>query len=695
VSGRTGLHALRDVRIVATCAALVLALSAFGLHHVALSTDGLSCVDYTTATWTGDPGPAHVVSILTADTIIAAAARHGEPFSTECHGWLYLDEPGDYTLVAGADDALDVRIDGQRVIEQGGPHGLQYTSATMPLMPGAHQIDVRYGQFAGAYAFGLLLGRESQPPMPLPASRLSRIPRVRMEHRQQVWTPLLAPGLALAAIAALLVGWRRECTRAFRLASSRLRLFGRWVVGSTRRTIGILLAVSVGLRVVVALCSFPIVWPDSFAYYYGARAILTGDWFSHEVFRTPLYPGFMALFFASGMTPGHGVAVIVAQHLLGVAATLLVFDLGRRAVDEATGLLAALMWTASPLTFYYETSVASESLFVALVILAVWWAARTLHAPGTLAFVALGAVCGAATLTRPVGKGLVVALAAVLLLRARGERRVGVAVAMATTLVVLLPWAYVNTQTYGFAGVSRGEGLGLFMRAFDIERFPMPAQTSQTAVLRTQQRLAPAFPYLHYRVRDDLNYAQRLSAVQTDDAMAAYSLDAIRERPLAYAAGIAYDWVLLFVSPHRSVTTCSSVTGEHLCSDRSDGQPVGPFVNAPTNGRHELKAMLARYVNAVYPLLAFLLPVAIIGGLLQWRATSNPTKRTVLALLAATVLYFSVISVTFNTAEDRYRLPADAFVMILASAAVGRLLRQRARAHDDVRADHCDPEIAA
>jgi len=76
----------------------------------------------------------------------------------------------------------------------------------------------------------------------------------------------------------------------------------------------------------------------------------------------------------------------------------------------------------------------------------------------------------------------------------------------AAYLLVVAPWMYVNSQTYGFVGISRGEGLGLFLRAFDVDHLPPPAETAYPRVRASYDALRPTEPTLHYAVRDDLNF---------------------------------------------------------------------------------------------------------------------------------------------------------------------------------------------
>ena len=652
---------------------LLLAFIAAHLHGVARATDGLTCDDFANPEWSGPPVLQHVVESVDSETLIREPARNGEPFSTECRGWLYVETPDEHTFVLGSDDGAQLLLDDEMVIKNAGPHGLRYQAAERRLVHGAHAITVRYSQYGGGYGFALLMGRGEEPPRALSPARLSRVRRVRMEAVQQRWTPVLVPLLLTGSGLLVLSAWRHRLVAAARKVRARVQRAHASLIARPSRTIAVLIGIAVTARVVLWLCSYPIVWPDSFAYYNSALAITRGDWFSHEIFRTPLYPALMAAFFTTGVTQTQGLAVIATQHVLGVVATLLIFDLARRSLGPGIAFYGAVLWTLSPLTLYYETTVLTETLFAVLVVLVVWCAQRlVVRDAATASLVLLGVACGAATLTRPVGQLWVVVVAGVLMWSS--SRRIKVAaLVLGTYALVLLPWLYVNSQSYGFAGVSRGQGLGLFMRAFDIERLPVPAHTSFDVVLASHHRLSNVEAYLHYPVRNDLNHQQGFNARQADDLMAGFALEAITQRPMAYGSGVVYDWFRLFLSPHRSVAICTAPTGAHLCTGRSDGDAMGPFANRPSPGFRRLKQVVAVYMDWSYHLLAALAPLAAVGAWLRLRQTRDAGQRARLTLLIATVGYFSIMAVTFNTVEDRYRLPADAFLMVLAGAGVDGL----------------------
>ena len=238
---------------------------------------------------------------------------------------------------------------------------------------------------------------------------------------------------------------------------------------------------------------------------------------------------------------------------------------------------------------------------------------------------------------------------------------------------------YVNSQTHGFFGISRGQGLGLFMRAFDTERFEPPEDTAFPLVRESYMQFRNAgVPYVHFRVRDDLNYKRGYSGYGADRAMEAFALETIRAHRLEFAGGIVIDWVRLFVSPHRSVDICETGSGPVLCAARSRGDSLPPFPNAPASGLHVLKSIVARYIDAMYPVAALLAPLAVLGVLLALFRAGDTRQAMDAALLTATVAYFTLISVTFSSLEDRYRLPVDAFVFLFAVHGLASLWTARA-----------------
>ena len=647
----------------------------WGSSHL-LATEGVVCADFTNAAWAGTPAASRIEGDPAAPLLGVPFARTHEQFSTHCEGSLYVDAPGNATFVLVSDDGSELFLDGQRVVDNRGRHGLTPAAGAVALLPGPHALVIRYSQEGGGSAFGLVWGLEGQSLGPLARDAVSQRPLSRTEHH-------LRPFARVARITAVLLGavaivfglWNTPPGRLARAVGHHLIAAQAAVVSKPVRAATLLVAVAVAVRIVLSFATRGILWPDSRSYYLAALDMVRGDWLSHEIFRTPGYSWFLALFLSNGESPAGGVAVIAVQRGLGILATLILYDLGRRAWSNGVAFYAALVMAVAPLQLYYETTVASETLFVFLLLGVLWTIVRAVETLGVSWFTLAGLLCGAAVLTRPVAKGLIVVLLMAVWWHARLRPRLAAAVTAAVVAyaICVVPWMYANSRAYGFFGVARGEGLGMFMRAFDIERLPPPERTAYPEVERAHRWLSAAHPYVHYFVRDELNFKQKLNAAGTDTAMAGFAREAIAAHPAAFAAGVALDWVSLFVSPKRSVDVCRRSTGPELCSARNDGDSLPAFPASAPVGSRALRTLVAEYFDRAYALTPWLAPFALAGAILSLRrASTHDHGEFVRVLLVAVVVYFTIVTVTFNTIEDRYRLPVDGLLLLFAVGAMVR-----------------------
>ena len=645
-----------------------------------IDSEGLRCEDYANPHWQGPAVRARVLLDPTAPLLGATSFAPTEPFSTQCDGWLFVTSPGNATFLLESDDGSDLVISGQLVVANLGHHGPTPARGTSAVMPGSQPLRVRYSQEEGDREFSWLWAPAGLTLRPLDAGDLSRRPLTRMEHRLRRSARLARAIAVLLVCAAFFTIGRGRFAAAFAASRRRLSSAHAAIVTDSRRAVLLLVAIAAAVRIALTFVTQPIVWPDSHVYYEMAQSILRGDWALHEIFRTPGFSAFMAMFLAADDTPLSGYRLIAAQRVLGVLGAVVVYAIGREAFRPATAFYGTLLWTVSPLQLYYETAVSSEAVFVFVLLGTLLAAVRLLNSRYAAAFAIVGALCAAAVLTRPVAKGLIVVVILAGAIAGSRSRRsfAQYAMALCVYLVCIVPWMYANSQTYGFFGISRGEGLGLFMRAFDIERLPPPGETRYADVSAAYRQLAANVPYVHYRIRDELNYRRGYSARETDDAMEAYALEAIAAHPIAFVAGVVFDWGSLFVAPHRSVDTCLYPSGPVLCAARNAGDSLPAFPNAPPSGYAPLKRLVADYMDLAYWVTPGLAPLALIGMLLS-RGPRH--QRFARALLVATIVYFSLVSVSFNTFEDRYRLPIDSLVLLFAVECITMLFTGRSAHH--------------
>jgi Dolichyl-phosphate-mannose-protein mannosyltransferase/PA14 domain len=649
---------------VSICA--LAAATQYGTTHLT-ATEGLICEDFANASWQGAPVATRIQRDMDAP-LLGTSLLSGTHFSTMCRGWLFVDGPGKTTFLLASDDGADLFIDGQPILQNLGIHSLSAAVGQVWLVPGSHRVRIRYAQESGEYAFALAMAAEGGSLQSLEARAVARRPLTRAEYLMRPFARSARNGVWLLCVGCLAYWWRRELKRTWLSGARLLTAWHQKVVPHSRRALSIVLAIAIGARVLLTLTTYAILWPDSDLYYATALAMLRGEWASHEIFRTPLFPGFMALFLAEGATPAAGLWMITTQRLLGVLATAMVYRIGLAAFSPAAAFYGALLWTVSPLQLYYETTVTSEALFMSVLVFCVWLPIHLVRSRATWRFMSVGVLCAIATLTRPVGKGFIFVVLALTCWHMRGRRHLATALtaALAGYLLCVSPLMYANRQMYGFLGISRGEGLGLFMRAFDIERLDPPEVTNFPDVKDAYTAVRASFPYVHYHVRDELDYSRGYSAVGADRAMVGFALETIQSHPLEFAAGVAIDWIALFISPHRSVDICDSSSGPVLCAQRNVDASQPAFPNAPSPGFAGLKSLVASYFNVAYWLIPALTPLAFVGVVLSGIRPPSGASSFGQALLIATVGYFTLIAVSFNTVEDRYRLPADPFIVLFA-----------------------------
>ena len=154
-----------------------------------------------------------------------------------------------------------------------------------------------------------------------------------------------------------------------------------------------------------------------------------------EIFRTPGYPLFVAMF----QRLGFGVyGVLIGQALLGAVSVLIVCALGRCLFDATwPALLAGLILAGHPAAVVSSASVLSETLFTCMVLIGLWLVVRQTRV--LLLVTAGGFIIGFAVLVRPVG--ILLGVAVVLWLIATERRWQVIAPALCLVIASLLPAA--------------------------------------------------------------------------------------------------------------------------------------------------------------------------------------------------------------------------------------------------------------
>ena len=413
-----------------------------------------------------------------------------------------------------------------------------------------------------------------------------------------------------------------------------------------------------------------ILHPDSNSFLASADAILTGDLLTHDPFKTPLYSMFLAAFMAPGATPRMGTLVIAVQHLFGLMATAIFFGIARRVFSLWVAVVSSLAFTAHALLLFYETSVLSETLFVFLLAVVLDQVIRILtHRLPPWRFAVVGALAGMATLTRPVALWFILVIAICVAISERASRRRVWAAALVTGvyLLTLVPWMYVNKQSYGFWGVSLGQGLGLFMRVFDVDKQTPIEGTSFPAV---EQAITATNRGNAYAVRNELNFRLGFSASGSDRQMLGYAFANVRAHPFNFFRRSTANWIEQMVMANEDVQICRVREGPYLCNLRSTDMSTSMFPNAPPPGNRQLKRRVSAWFTNGYLRMWIVVPLAFVGiGYYLLLRTDNRPKGPGVLLIAA-ILYFSGVPALINWPEERFRLPIDALLLMFGCCGV-------------------------
>jgi 4-amino-4-deoxy-L-arabinose transferase-like glycosyltransferase len=175
----------------------------------------------------------------------------------------------------------------------------------------------------------------------------------------------------------------------------------------------------------------------------GVRPVATRPTALHP----PAYPAALALW--SHLGGGGELAGRLLGAIFGFGTIVAAGTLARRLADPRAGLVAAALAATSPALIGADGALMSETLFVLLVALAVLAAYGLRSRPAAPRAVLLGAVVGLAALTRSEAVLLVPLLIAPSCWRLPQRAWRLLAIALASSAAVVLPWTLRNRLVFG------------------------------------------------------------------------------------------------------------------------------------------------------------------------------------------------------------------------------------------------------
>jgi hypothetical protein len=652
-------------RVVTIAACVLIAVGGAAAGRLAAPRSGLRGHYYTNLTRSGAPIAVTIDRSLSTDTLDNGIAGVWPAYSVEWIGFIVVPEAGTYEFQTISDDGSELEVADQVVVRNGGLHGPQESRGTIDLPSGVHAFRLRYEQAGGTFVLSVKYARSGDPLDDIPASSLLPDAMSLGAYRLRRAMPLVG---GVAAVLFWIVAGRTLTRRSRRARESRA-----WLIDRRGAAIAIIVAVGVVVRIFMMLGSDAILWGDSAVFIDAFGAIRSGRFFDHDPHRTLLYPYFLTAFLIWSGEPPMDQIIVGAQHLLGVMSAVCFFLAGRQVFGSRIALAGALLFTVHTTQLFYEISILSEVLFTLVLAASLVPMVAFVTKPSLRGAIVVGLACAALTLTRPVAEFffLVPLVAGIVVLKHWRERFKVAAALGLTVAAILLPWAGLNLRQFGFFGVALGRGFGMCIRVFDIDRLPPPTHTKYPAVKNALERalgtggLSPAT-----FVRDDLR-RQQYSTAQADAMMNGFAMEAVREHPWRFAINSVRQWGIQLGGALSDEAICASAQGPYVCSPRTQGHAVEPFLNRPRYADEPVRPWVVAYIRHGQIPMDVVLALAIFG--LVAYVAERPPHVMAGVFLALVVAYFTFLPAFGQSPQDRYRVPVDALLFMFAVLGLTRL----------------------
>ena len=152
--------------------ALALAAALPALRQLSAERTGVERLVYADVGFRGEPLRHDITRTLTLAFLGTHAEMQRRYFSVRWRGYWFLPRARTVDLLAGADDAVDVWLDGRLVHRRGSSTGMHTARKTIALEAGLHELLVEYEQHGGRFSLNLLWAPKGGQPRALPPDQL-------------------------------------------------------------------------------------------------------------------------------------------------------------------------------------------------------------------------------------------------------------------------------------------------------------------------------------------------------------------------------------------------------------------------------------------------------------------------------------------------------------------------------------------
>jgi 4-amino-4-deoxy-L-arabinose transferase-like glycosyltransferase len=194
--------------------------------------------------------------------------------------------------------------------------------------------------------------------------------------------------------------------------------------------------------------------PDSALYIKLAESLL-GSYTFPSLFRTPVYPSFIALVYSVfGHLPQAVVAAqIFLDSLTAVFVVLIFLEISRQ---KSYAYMAGFFYAGSPFSVFYSHMILSETLFAFILIVSIYCFILFLNHKKRGYLIASSVFLGAGVLCRPIALYLPFLLVAFVFMSGSRLRDgfINCLIFLFSFYIVLIPWYIRNYQQYEYLGIA-------------------------------------------------------------------------------------------------------------------------------------------------------------------------------------------------------------------------------------------------
>jgi dolichyl-phosphate-mannose-protein mannosyltransferase len=253
-------------------------------------------------------------------------------------------------------------------------------------------------------------------------------------------------------------------------------------------------------------------------------------------FYTPGYPVMEAVLIP---LPGRTEdAVVIGQHLLGVALVVAILVLTWRYFGKAAAILAAAIAALTPVLVQVEHTMSQDFVFGIVVLAAAVAIAEAVRPPEPKLWLLMiaGFLLGVSAYIKPAGQLMIVAPPLALLLARCSLRKVliGSAIAVVTAFAATFPWQFRNEHLFGHFTMSVQGGLTLFVRVYELDKTPLPTDSADGRFARRIQRETKSYQRLSDAVSLHLQGERNITDDEAIGIERELAITGVRRHPVRY-----------------------------------------------------------------------------------------------------------------------------------------------------------------